>query len=146
MIILGHQRHAVERVDPTCFGLQYEVPRIIHGPFSKRATCSSQKFLWMSSATANRWMRPPSRNHGMSSRLDPASQKCLSIGERVWGHVSFRRPSRSNSRLGRDNGRPWPASVSPAPLKEYWPARAVQVCLLRSTKMNVLGTLQRRHA
>ena len=153
MIILGHQRHAVDRVDPTCFGLQYEVPRIIHGPFSKRATRSSQKFFWMSSATANRWMRPPSRNHGMkSSRLDPASQNCLKIGQRVWGHVSSRRPSRSKSRFGRDNGRPWPASaccqsvcftsvchvvrpaVSPAPPKEYWPpARAVQVCLLQST-------------
>ena len=53
---LGRKHLAIERVDPPWFGLNYEVPRIIHGP----------------------------RNHGMKcSRLDPASQNCLRIGQRV---------------------------------------------------------------
>ena len=36
---LGHQHLATDSVDPTCFGVNYEAPKIVHGPFSKRATC-----------------------------------------------------------------------------------------------------------
>ena len=99
-------------------------------------------------------MQPPSRNHGMkSSRLDRASQNCLKIGQRVWGHVSFRRPSTGKSRFGRDSGRPWPASaccqsvcftdvcrVGPSlfagTIKGHWPARAVQPSVSPAKHLN----------